>query len=40
VPVRGGGAGLRLVSAWSEIVSYGSDDGRNRLEVNMPLTGA
>lgn len=40
VPLRGGGAGLRLVSAWSEIVSYRSEQGRNRLELNMPLTEA
>lgn len=35
---RGGGAGLRLVSAWSQIVDYRSADGRNRLELEMPLT--
>ena len=38
VPARGGGAGLRLVSAWSRIVDYRSADGRNRLELEMPLT--
>jgi anti-sigma regulatory factor (Ser/Thr protein kinase) len=38
VPARGGGAGLRLVSAWSQIVDYRSAGGRNRLELEMPLT--
>ena len=38
VPARGGGAGLRLVSAWSQIVAYRSAGGRNRLELEMPLT--
>lgn len=38
IPSRGGGAGLRLVSAWSRIVDYRSANGRNRLELEMPLT--
>ena len=38
IPARGGGAGLRLVSAWSRIVDYRSAGGHNRLEVEMPLT--
>lgn len=40
LPHRGGGAGLRLVRAWSEIVGYESADGRNRLELQLSLTGA
>lgn len=38
-PDRGGGAGLRLVHAWSTIVDYQAEGGRNRLELEMPLTG-
>ena len=38
VPPRGGGAGLRLVRAWSEIVSYETAGGRNRLELSVPLS--
>ena len=38
VPERGGGAGLRLVNAWAEIVSYETRNGRNRLELLLPLT--
>jgi len=38
VPERGGGAGLRLVKAWSEIIGYDSAGGRNRLELELPLT--
>ena len=38
MPIRGGGAGLRLVSAWSDVVDYQSSQGQNRLELNMPLT--
>lgn len=37
VPERGGGAGLRMVAAWSEIVGYHSNAGRNRLELLMRL---
>ena len=40
IPDRGGGAGLRLVREWSEIVSYESAGGRNRLELAVPLTGS
>lgn len=36
--VTGAGAGLRLVGAWSEIVSYESSNGRNRLELELALT--
>lgn len=32
-PERGGGAGIALVLAWSTIVGYVSDAGRNRLEL-------
>jgi len=39
MPQRGGGAGLRLVRAWSEIIDYGSSEGRNRLELLLALTG-
>ena len=39
LPQRGGGAGLRLVRAWAEIVDYGSGDGRNRLELLLTLSG-
>ena len=37
VPERGGAAGLRLVNAWAEIVSYANGTGRNRLELLLPL---
>jgi len=37
VPERGGGAGLRLVNAWAEILSYEARNGRNRLELLLPL---
>lgn len=37
-PDRGGGAGIDLIQAWSRILDYGSADGRNRIEVWMPLT--
>ena len=39
VPDRGGGAGLRLVNAWSEIVGYETAEGRNRLELLVRLSG-
>lgn len=39
VPARGGGAGLRLVMAWSTIVAYRSDKGYNRLELSVLLGG-
>ena len=38
IPDRGGGAGLRLVAAWSEIVSYDSAGANNRLELRIPLS--
>ena len=38
MPIRGGGAGLRLVSAWSDVVGYQTSQGQNRLELIMPLT--
>ncbi|MBV1689726.1 ATP-binding protein [Novosphingobium sp. G106] len=38
-PDRGGGVGLALVSAWAEIVSYDSAEGRNRLVLQQRLTG-
>jgi anti-sigma regulatory factor (Ser/Thr protein kinase) len=37
IPARGGGAGLSLVKSWSEIVGYESANGRNRLELKLPL---
>ena len=37
IPARGGGAGLRLVRDWSEIVGYESVDGCNRLELSISL---
>jgi anti-sigma regulatory factor (Ser/Thr protein kinase) len=39
MPQRGGGAGLRLVRAWSEIIGYESGDGGNRLELMLTLSG-
>ena len=38
IPDRGGGAGLRLVAAWSEVVGYERDGGRNRLKLVVPLS--
>jgi serine/threonine-protein kinase RsbW len=38
VPARGGGAGLRLIDAWSEVVGYASENGRNRLELSLRLS--
>jgi anti-sigma regulatory factor (Ser/Thr protein kinase) len=37
---RGGGAGLAIVRRWAEILAYSSADGRNRLELIIPLGGA
>ena len=37
VPARGGGAGLNLVKSWSEVIGYESANGRNRLELKLPL---
>ena len=34
--VRGGGAGLELIKAWSRIVGYTRRAGRNRLVLEMP----
>jgi anti-sigma regulatory factor (Ser/Thr protein kinase) len=34
-PIRGGGVGLSLVRAWSEIVCYESHDGWNRLTLHL-----
>jgi anti-sigma regulatory factor (Ser/Thr protein kinase) len=39
LPARGGGAGLRLVKTWSEIVGYEAINGRNRLELRLALKG-
>jgi len=39
VPARGGGAGLRLVRAWAQILGYERSAGRNRLELLVPLSG-
>ena len=36
-PDRGGGAGLELVRAWSQIADYRYRGGRNRLVLEMPL---
>lgn len=38
IPERGGGAGIDLVRAWTEIVDYGPHAGRNRLRLDMPLS--
>ena len=40
IPDRGGNAGLRLVHGWSEIVGYETQEGRNRLELLLKLTGS
>lgn len=34
-----GGAGLRLVRAWGELISYRSSGGVNRLELLLPSGG-
>jgi serine/threonine-protein kinase RsbW len=39
MPQRGGGAGLRLVRAWAEIIHYESSDAGNRLELMLTLAG-
>ena len=41
-PVRGGGVGLALVKAWTDIVSYDCEGGRNRLVLRFhpPDSGA
>jgi anti-sigma regulatory factor (Ser/Thr protein kinase) len=38
IPDRGGGAGIDLVRAWTEIVDYASEPGRNRLLLRMWLS--
>lgn len=38
-PDRGGGAGLRLVKAWSTITGYENSAGGNRLSLSLPLRG-
>ena len=35
---RGGRAGVNLIRAWSELVSYQPTSGANRLEILIPLT--
>jgi anti-sigma regulatory factor (Ser/Thr protein kinase) len=40
IPSRGGGAGLRLVNSWSSIAGYNSANGRNRLELELRLSGS
>lgn len=35
-PERGGGAGLRLVQAWTISTDYQSADGHNRLDLLLP----
>ena len=40
IPARGGGAGLALVAAWARIVDYRHADGRNRLELVLPIPAA
>ena len=36
-PERGGGAGIGLVRAWAQLVDYRTSEGRNRLELLLPL---
>jgi anti-sigma regulatory factor (Ser/Thr protein kinase) len=38
VPERGGGAGLRIVRNWAEILSYEPGPPFNRLLLRIPLT--
>ncbi len=38
-PVRGGGVGLTLVTAWTDIVSYDYASGRNRLVLQLRVAG-
>ena len=38
-PDRGGGAGLRLVRAWSTVTGYENSAGGNRLSLSLPLRG-
>lgn len=36
-PERGGGAGLAMVRAWATILAWRHADGRNVLELRMPI---
>jgi len=36
IPERGGGAGIRIVKAWAQSLSYRSEGGINRLVVSIP----
>jgi anti-sigma regulatory factor (Ser/Thr protein kinase) len=36
-PERGGGAGIDIVRAWAQLVSYETTDDGNRLELFLPL---
>jgi len=36
-PDRGGGAGLNIVRAWTQLVDYVVQPGQNRLELLMPI---
>jgi anti-sigma regulatory factor (Ser/Thr protein kinase) len=38
VPERGGGAGLKLVQAWSVNIDHSHNDGRNQWLVVLPLS--
>lgn len=38
MPDRGGGVGIDLIKAWTEIIDYGSHDGQNRLLLKMWLS--
>lgn len=35
---HGGGAGLNLIRAWAELISYDSSDEGNRLELLLPFS--
>jgi serine/threonine-protein kinase RsbW len=37
LPDRGGGAGLALIRAWAQLLSYGSSDEGNRLECLLSV---
>ena len=36
-PPRGGGAGIRIIRAWTRLVEYSVQPGSNRLELLMPI---
>lgn len=38
-PAKGGGAGLAIIRAWSQVESYGRVGGNNRLVLTMALPG-